>query len=172
MLYMRGLGMVVCFCWPSLPDLADTSHDQHQGTLKTSHNQDVTCIATCCFQLLGTGPVPFASLRHIHPLTWIAMALRPESVQDWCALAEGQVPLDDILTSSWHEVNLRTQEIEFPLFVNLMLMIVVNVHVVHFVDTWRLWDGKVCCVLYVRPVHAQLVGGPQSGIFCREPLRQ
>ena len=94
------------FCWPSLPDLADTSHDQHQGTF-----------ATCCFQQLSTGPVPIASLRQIHPLTWIAMALRPESVQDWCALAEGQVPLDDILTSSWHEVNLRIQEIEFPLFV-------------------------------------------------------
>ena len=34
--------------------------------------------------------------------------------------------------------------------------------------TWRLWDGNpfFCVQFLLRPVHAQLVGGPQSGVFC------
>ena len=72
---------------------------------------------------------------------------------------------------TWSEFANTRDWIPLICYVNLMLMIVVNVHVVDFVDTWRLCDGKVCCVLYVRPVHAQLVGGPQSGVFSRAPLR-
>lgn len=108
------------------------------GLPSTSRMTKMLCIATCCFSPLSTGPVPFAN-RHIRPRTTqhsprLAMALRPESVQDWCALAEGlqtslsKLPLDDILIYiivTWSEFA-NTRDIKrlnspYISYVNLML---------------------------------------------------
>ena len=161
MLYTRGLGMVFLLTF-----LARSC--RHISWPTPGHGCNLLFSAAEHRTSADRESPPHSSTHHLnrHGLaTWISAGLvclgwRP-SAPRW----------HTYIIVTWSEFANTRDWIPLTCYVNLMLMIVVNVHVVDFVDTWRLCDGKVCCVLYVRPVHAQLVGGPQSGVFSRAPLR-
>lgn len=169
------VGIVDCFCWrriaQHISDDQDVMHcnllflaaEHRTSAVRESPHSSThhSALASTCHGIATRISAGLVCLSWRPPNQLVKGPLRWYTDIQW-------------YTSSWHEVNLRIQykRLNSPYisYVNLMvfwLWLLMFIFLILFNHLKAM--GRECvflCTVLLRPVHAQLVGGPQSGVFC------